>query len=253
MQAFGGTMPIKVKCPACGRAYNLPGRAAGKSLKCKSTECGKQFRIPKQKPATADTAGNDDFLGALGDAVHESEDAEIAELPSPGTAKKKKKSGKKRAKRDGKPLRGVPVLVQFAGYVFPYDVSANVVLSTLVPIGFLIYSISQGQWFAAFIAFLACFFVIPLAWAFGRLFWPVGTGLIEGRRGSLFILVSFPGLLRAAACVTQYLELPSDSAQVGGSAMLLLIQVELAVKFGLAVILYLPAGFMGLINLREFN
>jgi len=49
-------MPVKVRCPECGKVLNAPDRARGKAIKC--PECGTAVRVPAGKPAAANPAAS---------------------------------------------------------------------------------------------------------------------------------------------------------------------------------------------------
>jgi hypothetical protein len=56
-------MPIVLQCPGCGTKYRVPESAAGKSLRCKTADCGERMTVPD---AVAD---EDDFTSGLGEAA----------------------------------------------------------------------------------------------------------------------------------------------------------------------------------------
>src|SRR6185295_7265693 len=53
------SVPIQVKCPACGKGLKAPDAAAGKKAKCPA--CGGMMQVPALKPQLEDDLGLANF------------------------------------------------------------------------------------------------------------------------------------------------------------------------------------------------
>jgi hypothetical protein len=258
-------MPIKVKCPNCGKVYTLPDRAAGKSLKCRRSECGEQFNIPKRRRANVVAAGDDkvsasgddNFLSALGDAVHESEGAEIAELParverneqSPEEIDREEttRPTRRRKRRRKRKRLGVPPLVQIAGYVFRVEVVLSflsVCLGMLFAFGAILTSSHPSVSGAGVIVVLVVAF--PLASLIALVFYRMGEGFSNGERHGVYGFIIIVGLIRTPVSVAMVLQLQKQSSW-GLEEAVTFVQIVILVG------LYLPAIVAAIANWHEFE
>ena len=89
-------MPIDVRCPGCGAKYRVSESAAGRSLRCKSPDCGEEISVSGDRRRRGrlrqQSRGGGGRLGA----------AVAASCPAPALRRKRRRV----AKRGRRPLAG---------------------------------------------------------------------------------------------------------------------------------------------------
>jgi hypothetical protein len=76
-------MSISLRCPGCGKVYEVREDLAGKQAKCK---CGAAMKVPRPGPATDDAAWEDEVIRALGPSAPAGPAQQRPGTPAPSPA-----------------------------------------------------------------------------------------------------------------------------------------------------------------------